>query len=289
MMPSQIGAVVSRFLESTTSCLSKIVNETSQFAAIGESIEELNFNLERQAMEIDNIDIIESIYGPTSSVTEEDVKQEYMTVETVQPPINEIPVDSTFVESTKESVNSISSNADIKSNTTVSDPKSEIGTPTVVPPSNSVSTNSGNKDTSNGENKVNSSTLLGPAIGTISGTIANNSSNTNKVVVEQEEVNVYDNLLSNDKQLVYEYGEGCKLVIYRDGDTILGVEHHFDLSKNNMSLEDIESKYSQDIFFSKLIKRDNYVKVILNCSMYGDRTITDIRNILDFNKEYKLV
>ena len=289
MMPSQIGAVVSRFLESTTSCLSKIVNETSQFAAIGESIEELNFNLERQAMEIDNIDIIESIYGPTSSVTEEDVKQEYMTVETVQPPINEIPVDSTVVESTKESVNSISSNVDIKSNTTVSDPKSEIGTPTVVPPSNSVSTNSGNKDTSNGENKVNSSTLLGHAIGTVSGTIANNSSNTNKVVVEQEEVNAYDNLLSNDKQLVYEYGEGCKLVIYRDGDTILGVEHHFDLSKNNMSLEDIESKYSQDIFFSKLIKRDNYVKVILNCSMYGDRTITDIRNILDFNNEYKLV
>ena len=37
MMPSQIGAVVSRFIQSTTSCLSKIVNETAQFAAIGES------------------------------------------------------------------------------------------------------------------------------------------------------------------------------------------------------------------------------------------------------------
>lgn len=63
LMPSQVPAVVSRYYEATISSLSKLVNETNQFAKIGESIEEMDFNLEREASELNAIDITMATYG----------------------------------------------------------------------------------------------------------------------------------------------------------------------------------------------------------------------------------
>lgn len=63
LMPSQVSAVVSRFYEATVTSLSKLVNETDQFAKIGESIEEMNFNLERDASDLNAIDITVATYG----------------------------------------------------------------------------------------------------------------------------------------------------------------------------------------------------------------------------------
>lgn len=280
MMPSQIGAVVSRFLESTTSCLSKIVNETSQFAAIGESIEELNFNLERQAMEINDIELVESVYGPVVSVSEEEVKQEYLTVETVQESSNTVEEETVVVPSNKGTVSSVDTNYEVKSNTVV-DSSNNGSTPTIVVPTNKVDNGSSGKQN-------NGSSVAGALISS-STVISNNIDNNKDVVIDNDEFVDYDTLLSNDTQLVYEYDNGCKLVIYKDGDTIIGVEHYFDLSKCNMSTLDIKHKYVDNEFFSELVEEDNLVKVVLKSSMYENRTVTDIKNILDSNKGYKLV
>ena len=280
MMPSQIGAVVSRFLESTTSCLSKIVNETSQFAAIGESIEELNFNLERQAMEINDIEIVSAVYGPVASVSEEAVKQDYLTVETVQEPTNTVEEEIVVVQSNKGTVSSVDTNYEVKSNTVV-DSSNNGSTPAIVVPTNKV-------DNSSSGNKNNGSSVAGALIGS-STVISNNIDNNKDVVIDKDEFVDYDTLLSNDTQLVYEYDNGCKLVIYKDGDTIIGMEHYYDLSKCNMGVLDIKNKYVDNEFFSELIEEDNQVKVILKSSMYENRTVTDMKKILSSNKDYKLV
>lgn len=66
LMPSQVPAVVSRYYEATISSLSKLVNETDQFAKIGEAIEDMDFNLEREARELNAIDITVATYGSDS-------------------------------------------------------------------------------------------------------------------------------------------------------------------------------------------------------------------------------
>lgn len=63
LMPSQVPAVVSRYYEATVNSLSKLVNETEQFAKIGESIEKMEFSLEREARELNAIDIAVVTYG----------------------------------------------------------------------------------------------------------------------------------------------------------------------------------------------------------------------------------
>lgn len=70
LMPSQVPAVVSRYFETTINSLSKLVNETNQFAKIGESIDKMNFNLEREARELNDIEIVLATYGSDSNKTD---------------------------------------------------------------------------------------------------------------------------------------------------------------------------------------------------------------------------
>ena len=240
----------------------------------------MNFNLERQAMEINDIELVESVYGPVVSVSEEEVKQEYLTVETVQESSNTVEEETVVVPSNKGTVSSVDTNYEVKSNTVV-DSSNNGSTPTIVVPTNKVDNGSSGKQN-------NGSSVAGALISS-STVISNNIDNNKDVVIDNDEFVDYDTLLSNDTQLVYEYDNGCKLVIYKDGDTIIGVEHYFDLSKCNMSTLDIKHKYVDNEFFSELVEEDNLVKVVLKSSMYENRTVTDIKNILDSNKGYKLV
>lgn len=70
LMPSQVPTVVSRYFETTINSLSKLVNETNQFAKIGESIETMDFNLEREARELNDIEIVLATYGSDSNKTD---------------------------------------------------------------------------------------------------------------------------------------------------------------------------------------------------------------------------
>ena len=86
---------------------------TAQFAAIGESIEDMNFNLERAAMEIDDIDLVRAVYGSMPSVTEEDVKQEYMEATDSTILTNEIVEEKEQPVSTDSTVNNVETNYDV--------------------------------------------------------------------------------------------------------------------------------------------------------------------------------
>ena len=79
LMPSQVPAVVSRYYEATVNSLSKLVNETEQFSKIGESIKDMDFNLEREARELNAIDITVATYG-SASVGEEVTTEDNSTI-----------------------------------------------------------------------------------------------------------------------------------------------------------------------------------------------------------------
>ena len=298
MMPSQIGAVVSRFIQSTTSCLSKIVNETAQFAAIGESIEDMNFNLERAAMEIDDIDLVRAVYGSMPSVTEEDVKQEYMEATDSTIPTNEIVEEKEQPVSTDSTVNNVETNYDVIEKDTVSDEKTDdVTKPDIVVPSYNDSTsggNSGNSNNSGSSNKpaINPGSISAGALIGGSSVPSNNTIDTSGSKDIKEEMKrfiSYDELLSDDNKLVYECGDGCKLVIYKDGDKVVGVEYFFDLKKSNATLEQLKTRFEIVEHFQEIINENNNAKVFLDVKVFDDKSLEDIKKMFDEMDGYEMV
>jgi arsenate reductase-like glutaredoxin family protein len=298
MMPSQIGAVVSRFIQSTTSCLSKIVNETAQFAAIGESIEDMNFNLERAAMEIDDIDLVRAVYGSMSSVTEEDVKQEYMEATDSTIPTNEIVEEKEQPVSTDSTVNNVETNYDVIEKDTVSDEKTDdVTKPDIVVPSYNNSTsggNSGNSNNSGSSNKpaINPGSISAGALIGGSSVPSNNTIDTSgskDIKEEMKKFISYDELLSDDNKLVYECGDGCKLVIYKDGDKVVGVEYFFDLKKSNATLEQLKTRFENVEHFQEIINENNNAKVFLDVKVFDDKSLEDIKKMFDEMDGYEMV
>ena len=297
MMPSQIGAVVSRFIQSTTSCLSKIVNETAQFAAIGESIEDMNFNLERAAMEIDDIDLVRAVYGSMPSVTEEDVKQEYMEVTDSTIPTNEIIEEKEQPVSTDSTVNNVETNYDVTVKDTVDEKTDVVTKPDIVVPSYSNSTSGGNSGNSNNSGSSNKPTInpgsmsAGPLIGG-SSVPSNNTIDTNgskDIVEEMKKFVSYDELLSDDNKLVYECGDGCKLVIYKDGDKVVGVEYFFDLKKSNTTLEQLKTRFENVEHFQEIINENNNAKVFLDVKIFEEKSLEDNKKMFDEMEGYEKV
>lgn len=298
MMPSQIGAVVSRFIQSTTSCLSKIVNETAQFAAIGESIEDMNFNLERAAMEIDDIDLVRAVYGSMPSVTEEDVKQEYMEATDSTIPTNEIVEEKEQPVSTDSTVNNVETNYDVIEKDTVSDEKTDdVTKPDIVVPSYNDSTSGGNRGNSNNSGSSNKPAInpgsisAGALIGG-SSVPSNNTIDTSGSKDIKEEMKrfiSYDELLSDDNKLVYKCGDGCKLVIYKDGDKVVGVEYFFDLKKSNATLEQLKTRFENVEHFQEIINENNNAKVFLDVKVFDDKSLEDIKKMFDEMDGYEMV
>ncbi len=251
MMPSQVPAVVSRYIESTTSFLSKLANETDQFAMIGESIKSMDFNLEREAKEINNIDIVSAVYGSSSQTTTDATDTETNTDSDVVATLNDVIKENTTSNTTSWAAASTITNSTTGSSTTSS-------------------------TTYTGSNYVGSYT---------SG--SSDSANTVSEIVEEKtgklyEFNDYEDVVTNDERLVIECSEGYKIVVHNENGNITGVEHYYDFgteSNANNMLASIKAEYEDKYFFEEVLQEGQYIKVILNNDVYKDYTISGLEEL----------
>ncbi|MGN1372170.1 MAG: hypothetical protein ACI4XM_07855 [Candidatus Coprovivens sp.] len=243
MMPSQVPAIVSRYIESTTSFLSKLANETDQFAMIGESIKRMDFNLERLAKEINNIDIVSAVYGNSSQTTTDVSNNGNNKDSDVVSTLNEVIKEGTTSNNTAWSAASSITN----SNTTPS-----------------VSQSSGNYISGNNDKTYITSGVV---------------EEKNEKLYEFYD---YDDLVTNDERLVVECFEGYKIVVHNENGSITGVEHYYDFgteSNANNMLSSIKAKYEDKYFFEEVLQEGQYIKVILNNDVYKDYTISSLEEL----------
>ncbi len=99
-----------------------------------------------------------------------------------------------------------------------------------------------------------------------------------------EEFPRYNELFSDDNKVVYEYidksGNYCKIVIHKENDKILGIEHYYDFKtaeKAKSSLSEIETTYSNSGYFDNIKAEGQYIKVILSEKMYKDMTVQEVQ------------
>lgn len=254
MMPSQVPAVINRYLQSTTNFLSKLANETAQFAKIGESIKEMDFNLDRVARQIDDIDIVQTIYaGDTFN------KEESISPSTTETPVN------------------------------LDEFNSQIG----IQPSDSTDSNTNtNTNTNTVPNTQDTSYQntwpgVSPSYPHTGGTSSNvgGSDKTDKVV-EDIELNddfpEYKDLITNNNKLVFESEEGYKVVIHKDDDSIVGFEHYYDFNTESeaaAAMEKIKELYQDNEYFDGIIQSGRYIKVLFKSDAYKEWTMTGVEDL----------
>lgn len=240
LMPSQVPAVVSRYYEATVNSLSKLVNETEQFAKIGESIKDMDFNLEREARELNAIDITVATYGSVS------VGDEVTTEE----------------------------NSTIPSNTTVYNGDG-IGNLTLSNSSSNLLNNEDLVSSNSFDNVLN--------IGDFSNKVDVGISDRNPIY----DFIPYEEVFSDENRLVFKCDEGYKVVIHIENDSIVGIEHYYDLNNNEgVTLDSITEYYHENKYLDEIIHEDNYVKVIFDVDMYQGSNLNDIKSLYVNDDKY---
>lgn len=250
MMPSQIPAIVSRYVQSTTDYLSKLANETNQFAMIGESIKNMDFNLERIAKDINDINIVSAIYGDNKDNKSRNNGDEGVV---------------TSREQSNENITGVESG------------------------SNKGWTDKANWDAGNNGNNLYygnaaysnaATTVVGtPVVADVQNNIDEIDKNTNSKLYE---FNKYEEIVSDNERLVIECSKGYKIVIHNDGSVINGVEHYYDFgseSKASSMLNQIKTEYEDKYFFEEILQDGQYIKVILNSDVYKGYSISLLKEL----------
>ena len=265
-MPSGVPAIVSSYASSTVSLLTKLANETSQFARIGESINEMNFNLERKVSEIEEPIEIEEM-------NEIPVKEESTSAPTTTVPPTQSEVETTTEpkkeENKAQSSQEQKSESKEQNNTTKEQnniPKEQAQTrPQQTSPSYSGS---------NGGASSSQSSQASP------------SQEQPPTRVEPSEklddFPSYADVVSDNNKYVFQNRQGYKLVIHKDGSVINGVEHYYDFgSQENAigTLKTLKSAYQGNQYLSQIIQEGQYIKVIFNNDIYKNYDLNTIINL----------
>lgn len=255
MIPSQVPTVVSEYIAATSLALSNIVAETDQFAQIANSINQLNYNLERQAVEIEEINIVEPEYGKTSSTNEEE------TTPTIAIPLT---TPSESEEKEEETEASAATSIAATAGSVISTTSATLATGvTGISGTMSQVMNNSSKNTSS------------------SGT---NTSSTTPTYVERttEQLDVfpeYADLKTDEDSLVFESNEGYKLVVHNDGENVTGVEHYYefdDMEQASSKIDEIKNAYINNKYFKGIIQDGNKIKVIFDNRVYENLTLQGI-------------
>lgn len=290
MMPSQIPAIVSRYISSSTSYLTKLANETDQFALIGESIKEMDFNLERMAREVNAIELAQATYADLSTSSDDVKSNEEEKVDKENGILGDVG-NSDDKDETTDDKNSALNDKDITANDKTwtnggnsgnssnngsngsTNNKSDTGNAGSTANSGSTGT-SGNSGNSVGNNSGSGST--GSGSGNSNG--SSNFEDENPIYVFKN----YDDVITNDEQLVFEVNEEYKIVVHHSTDNeISGVEHYYDFGSNDKALEMFEklkAQYEGTYYFEDIVQDGQYIKIILDKDVYKDFTLEDIVN-----------
>lgn len=90
----------------------------------------------------------------------------------------------------------------------------------------------------------------------------------------------YEELYSNDNQIVYNYNDEYKVIVHHEDNKITAIEHYYDFETTEAAttaIEKLQTEYENIENFDKIIQNDRYVKVLFKEEMYADKTITQIK------------
>ncbi len=297
MMPSQIPAIVSRYIASSTNYLTKLANETDQFALIGESIKEMDFNLERMAREVNAIELAQATYadlssGNTDDKTNDDEKSDKK--DDVLGSVGSLD-DKNGITDDKSSASNdkdTTSNDKTWTNGGNSDNSGNTGNTSNNAGNSGNTSNKGDTDksgnngsTSNHGNSGNSG-YSGSGVGNnngsgnTGGSSSSTGGNSSEVESPTYEFEDYADIVTNDEQLVFEVNEEYKIIVHHGTDNqISSVEHYYDFGSKENALElfdDIKAQYEGTYYFEDIVQDGQYIKVILDKDVYKDFTLEDL-------------
>ena len=90
----------------------------------------------------------------------------------------------------------------------------------------------------------------------------------------------YEEIYSDEDQLVYNYNDEYKVVVHHDGENIKAIEHYYDYETKEAAIEAVEklqTEYENVENFDRIIQNDRYVKVLFKEEMYNDTNLEQIK------------
>lgn len=87
----------------------------------------------------------------------------------------------------------------------------------------------------------------------------------------------FSELSSDENKTVYNYNDGCKIIVYKEGDKVTGIEYYYDFKTNENAIQAIDSlleNFQDNPNFKEIMSNDRYVKVIMDESMYKDLNLS---------------
>ena len=101
----------------------------------------------------------------------------------------------------------------------------------------------------------------------------------------------YDKLHTTSDKVVFNCNDEYRVIVHRDGETIIGVEYYYDLGSNEnvaSALRQLKEMYGNSDIENILIK-DGCVKVVFNESVFNSLSVSEFRNKFSNLKEITMV
>ena len=107
-----------------------------------------------------------------------------------------------------------------------------------------------------------------------------------EVITSPEEIPIeenfpeYEEIYSDEDQLVYNYNDEYKVVVHHDGENINAIEHYYDFETPEAAMaavEQLQAEYENAENFDQIIQNDRYVKVLFKEEMYNDLNLEQIK------------
>lgn len=305
-VPSSLGALVQSFFGTCSGLLNKIEADTRGIIEIGESIDQMNAELAKDAE-----DLNQSIFTYTAMDDDGSLSVSKYTDETYKP-----TADS--VEKIVESSIPLVASGDIVENTipteskdnTVVPPKVDLKTPSLISDAGDKTgnkVNDGNKVSDNvdlektGSTKTNNINKKDNDVEFVDNTeltISRCGNNKTGYNSNEEYIPVVDNvpnasndvfgefydfekLCSNDEYLVFKtanMGDNCKIIVRYDGNKVTGLEYYFDFDNKLLANNNVDIMANTFGELDKVVQKDEYVKVIFNEEFYDNMTLDVLKN-----------
>ena len=265
-IPSVESDIVQSFFTSTSTLLNLLEKDTAKIIEIGNSIEDMNAELEVQANELND---------PNNVVTNNQTTQQEQTTNNVYNTTVNNPVVNNSVNTNNNSNNNSSST---------------ITTPTVSKPSNSqIVVDSTNAAVATLVTSISKQLL--DLEEKVEDKLDKDIKYDDVSTIDKELIDKflkYEELYTDDNMIVYDGEDGkYKIVIHHEDGKVVGLEYYYDLGDKDTAKNAMELM-KEDFTDLESIKQDGqYVKLTFKDDIYKDLSLEELKEVYKDFKELK--
>lgn len=266
-IPGVESDIVQSFFTSSSMLLNLLEKDTAKIIEIGNSIEDMNANLEVQANELND---------PNNVVTNNQTTQNNQTTDNVY---NNSTVTNPVVN------NNINNNNNSSNNNS-----STVTTPSISTPGNSqVVVDSTNAVVATLVTSISKQVL--DLEKEVEEKLDKDIKYDNVTTIDKELIDKflkYDELYTDDNMIVYDGEDGkYKIVIHREEGKVVGLEYYYDLGDKDTATQAMELM-KEDFTDLESIKQDGqYVKLTFKDDLYKDLKLDELKEVYSEFKELK--